>query len=65
MKSLISLIILLVVVGITGAGIADFENLTLDPDDSWSGSYPVGGETVVFNSGSASFGNYSGFDGTY
>ena len=53
MKSLVSLTIVLVVAGVAGAGIANFDDLSLSANSYWNGS----DETGDFTSGSATFNN--------
>src|SRR3972149_1114790 len=51
---LISLIIVLTIAGVSAAGIADFDDLSLAPNSYWNGSDGSGG----FVSGSANFNNF-------
>jgi len=51
---LINLIIVLIIAGVSAADIANFDDLSLDPDSYWNGSDGSGG----FASGSANFNNF-------
>ncbi|OQY07088.1 MAG: hypothetical protein B6I25_02605 [Planctomycetales bacterium 4572_13] len=67
MKSLVSLMIVLVVAGVAGASVANFDDLSLATNSYWSGNYTVDGtggnyDTAYFNSGSAAFENHSDGD---
>ena len=53
LRNLVCLIVVLTIAGVSTAGIADFEDLTIAPESYWNGSDESGG----FTSGSAYFNN--------
>jgi hypothetical protein len=67
MKSILMMGLLATMPLLASEAVVDFEDLTLEPDSSWSGLYVLGGDdgfswynnTTGFNSGSVTFVNYS------
>lgn len=67
MKSILMIGLLVTMPVLASEVVVDFEDLTLDPDSSWSGLYVLDGDggsgwynnTTCFNSGSVTFENYS------
>ena len=67
MKLRIALVSVFVLAGVLNASVADFEDLSLVADSSWSGDYNIDGvggnyDSTTFSSGSATFNNYSDGD---